>query len=67
MTDLAMPDPIALRILSETGDVKEAITRLTSQLHWTKDEAEQELQRCLASGGVRDEQKAKRRSVPRAG
>jgi len=66
MTDALIPDPVAARVLAETGDVKEAITRLTSQLHWTRAEAEQELRRCLSSG-ARNEQKAKRRSVPRTG
>lgn len=62
MTDVATsPDPVAARVLAETGDVKKAITRLTS-LHWTKAEAEAELRLCL-SNGARRVQKAKQRSV----
>lgn len=66
MTDLSCgPDPVVERILQEAGDVNKAITKLI-QLHWTRAEAEQELRRCLSSG-ARNEQKAKRRSVPRTG
>ena len=62
MTDVALsPDPVAARILSETGDVNRAITKLV-QLHWTKDEAEAELRLCLSSG-ARRVSKAKQRSV----
>lgn len=54
MTDVTMPDPFAQRMFMEAGgDFKEAVTRLTTRLHWTKAEAEQELRLCLKSGSLR--------------
>ena len=70
MTDLSCgPDPVVERILSETGNVKETINRLTSQLHWTVEEACSEIRLCIKSRIPVNVKKigAKRRSVPRTG
>lgn len=60
------PDPVAMRVLSETGDVNKAITRLTAGLMWTTSEAKSAIRACLRSKGAPSEE-AKRRSVPSAG
>lgn len=53
-------DPVAARILAEEGNPQSAINRLVSQLHWEKQEAEQELDLCLRAQGVKDAYRTRR-------